>query len=59
MLDEDALIKKLTEPKNALAKQYQKFFEMDNVLLEFTQDALKAVSAIILNVKLTRGLSYT
>ena len=32
------------EPKNALAKQYQKFFEMDNVVLEFTKGALEAVS---------------
>lgn len=43
-LDEDALVRILTEPKNALIKQYQKFFELDNVNLEFTDDALKAVA---------------
>lgn len=56
-LDEGALIKILTEPKNALVKQYQKFFEMDNVLLEFTQDALKAVSVQAIERKTgARGL---
>ena len=39
-LDEDALIQILTKPKNALVKQYQKLFEMDNVELEFDEDAL-------------------
>lgn len=39
-LDEDALIEILTKPKNALVKQYQKLFEIDNVELEFEQDAL-------------------
>jgi ATP-dependent Clp protease ATP-binding subunit ClpX len=43
-LDEDALIKILTEPKNALVKQYKKFFEMDDTLLEFDADALVAVA---------------
>ena len=43
-LDEDALIRILTEPKNALIKQYQKLFEMDDVRLEFRDDALKAVA---------------
>src|SRR6056300_1030260 len=43
-LDEDALIQILTEPKNALLKQYQKLFEMDDVNLEFRDDALKAVA---------------
>jgi ATP-dependent Clp protease ATP-binding subunit ClpX len=43
-LDEGALIKILTEPKNALIKQYQKKFEFDNVKLKFTEDALKAVA---------------
>jgi len=42
-LDEEALIRILTEPKNALVKQYEKLFELDGVTLEFTQDALKAV----------------
>jgi ATP-dependent Clp protease ATP-binding subunit ClpX len=43
-LDEDALIQILTEPKNALLKQYQRLFEMENVTLTFTQDALAAVA---------------
>jgi ATP-dependent Clp protease ATP-binding subunit ClpX len=37
-LDEGALIKILTEPKNALVKQYQKKFDFDNVKLKFTED---------------------
>ena len=45
-LDEPALISILTEPKNALTKQYQKFFEMEGVKLEFTEDALKAIARI-------------
>lgn len=43
-LDEEALIRILTEPKNALVKQYQKFFELDNVQLEFKPDALQAIA---------------
>ena len=43
-LDEDALVKILTEPKNALVKQYQRLFDMENVGLSFTDDALKAVA---------------
>src|ERR1700716_1484429 len=43
-LDEGALIKILTEPKNALVKQYQKKFDFDNVKLKFTEDALKFVA---------------
>ena len=43
-LDEDALIDILTKPKNALVKQYQRFFEMENTELEFTQDALHALA---------------
>ncbi|ABZ83086.1 ATP-dependent clp protease, ATP-binding subunit clpx [Heliomicrobium modesticaldum Ice1] len=43
-LDEDALVRILTEPKNALVKQYQKFFELDQVQLEFTDDALRAIA---------------
>src|SRR5690349_2922822 len=45
-LDEKALISILTEPKNALTKQYQKFFEMEGVKLDFTEDALKTIAAI-------------
>ena len=43
-LDHDALMQILTEPKNALTKQYQKLFELDGVELEFTADALTAVA---------------
>ena len=43
-LDEGALIDILTKPKNALVKQYQKFFEMDNATLEFTKGALHALA---------------
>jgi ATP-dependent Clp protease ATP-binding subunit ClpX len=43
-LDEAALISILTEPKNALVKQYAKLFEMEGVRLRFSDDALKAVS---------------
>ncbi|SEP46510.1 ATP-dependent protease ATP-binding subunit ClpX [Propionispora vibrioides] len=44
-LDEEALIRILLEPKNALVKQYQKFLEMDNVQLEFKEDALRSIAA--------------
>jgi len=50
-LDRPALIKILTEPKNALLKQYQKFFEFEDVELEFSADALEAVA----DQALTRG----
>ncbi|HWA21669.1 MAG TPA: ATP-dependent Clp protease ATP-binding subunit ClpX [Caulobacterales bacterium] len=43
-LDEGALMQILTEPKNALTKQYQRMFEMENVKLTFPEDALKAIS---------------
>jgi ATP-dependent Clp protease ATP-binding subunit ClpX len=43
-LDQDALIKILTEPKNALVKQYQKLFQLDGVDLEIRDDALLAVA---------------
>jgi ATP-dependent Clp protease ATP-binding subunit ClpX len=43
-LDTDALVRILTEPKNALSKQYRKFFEFDGVTLEFEDDALTAIS---------------
>ncbi|MAF98607.1 MAG: ATP-dependent Clp protease ATP-binding subunit ClpX [Micavibrio sp.] len=43
-LDEDALITILTEPKNALVKQYQKLFDIEGKELTFTDDALKAVA---------------
>lgn len=44
MLDRNALIQILTEPKNALVKQYQKLLEMDDVLLEFDSAALDAIA---------------
>ncbi|MBU6137054.1 ATP-dependent Clp protease ATP-binding subunit ClpX [Clostridium tertium] len=43
-LDNDALVNILTQPKNALVKQYRKLFEIDNVELDFTDDALKAIA---------------
>ena len=43
-LDEDALIQILTSPKNALVKQYQRLFEMENVQLNFTEEALMAIA---------------
>lgn len=43
-LDENTLIQILTEPKNALVKQYQKLLKMDNVELEFQPEALKAIA---------------
>ena len=43
-LDQEALIRILREPKNALVKQYQKFFELEDVELEFADDALEAVA---------------
>jgi ATP-dependent Clp protease ATP-binding subunit ClpX len=43
-LDEAALIDILTKPKNALVKQYQRLYEMENVSLEFTEDALRGIA---------------
>ncbi|GEE02372.1 ATP-dependent Clp protease ATP-binding subunit ClpX [Gordonia spumicola] len=43
-LDKEALVSILAEPKNALVKQYGRLFDMDNVELEFTQDALEAIA---------------
>ena len=43
-LDEPDLVRILTEPKNALVRQYQKLFELDNVSLRFTSNALKAIA---------------
>lgn len=56
-LDEAALIEILTEPKNALTKQYGKLFEMEGVELEFRQEALKAIAQKALERKTgARGL---
>ena len=56
-LDEAALIKILTEPKNAISKQFKKLFEMEGVELEFRQDALAAIARKALKRKTgARGL---
>ena len=56
-LDESALIKILTEPKNALVKQYQKKFDFDSVKLRFTDDSLRKVAQQALVRKVgARGL---
>ena len=56
-LDEPALIKILTEPKNAITKQFKKLFEMENVELEFRPDALSAIAGKALKRKTgARGL---
>jgi ATP-dependent Clp protease ATP-binding subunit ClpX len=43
-LDVDALMKVVSEPRNALVRQYQKLFEMENAELEFTEDAVRAIA---------------
>ena len=43
-LDQDALVEILTKPKNALVKQYQRLFEMENVGLSFTEDAMEVIA---------------
>ncbi len=56
-LDQKALIQILTEPKNALVKQYQRLFEMEDVKLKFRDDSLKAIADLALKRKLgARGL---
>jgi ATP-dependent Clp protease ATP-binding subunit ClpX len=56
-LDEGALVKILTEPKNAISKQFKKLFEMEGVELEFRQDALAAIARKALKRKTgARGL---
>ena len=56
-LDEDALITILTEPKNALIKQYQRLFEMEDVQLGFTEDALRSIAKRAIDRKTgARGL---
>ncbi len=51
-LDEAALIRILVEPKNALVKQYKKFFEYDGVDLEFTEEALVTVAELAMSRKM-------
>ncbi len=56
-LDEDALVRILSEPKNAIVKQYQELFKMDGVELEFTDEALRAIAKMALERKTgARGL---
>jgi ATP-dependent Clp protease ATP-binding subunit ClpX len=43
-LDRDALVRILTEPRNALVKQYQRMFQIDGVELEFSDDAIAAIA---------------
>ncbi len=47
-LDEDALVRIMTEPKNSIIKQYTKLFEMDDVKLEFQDEALRAIAQLTL-----------
>lgn len=56
-LDRDALIKILTQPKNALVKQFMKMFSLDNVKLEITKDAVERIADLALELKTgARGL---
>ncbi|MBF7083743.1 ATP-dependent Clp protease ATP-binding subunit ClpX [Desulfallas sp. Bu1-1] len=56
-LDEDALVRILTEPRNALVKQYEKLFDLDGVNLEFQHDALRTIAQEALRRKTgARGL---
>ncbi|WP_425043506.1 ATP-dependent Clp protease ATP-binding subunit ClpX [Primorskyibacter sp. S87] len=56
-LDEDALVTILTQPKNALVKQYQRLFELEETELDFTDDALKAIARKAIDRKTgARGL---
>nr|WP_314609672.1 ATP-dependent Clp protease ATP-binding subunit ClpX [uncultured Lachnoanaerobaculum sp.] len=57
MLDREALIQIMTKPKNAITKQYQKLFELDDVKLEFDQSAVEEVANLALERKIgARGL---
>jgi ATP-dependent Clp protease ATP-binding subunit ClpX len=56
-LDESALIEILTQPKNALVRQYQRLFEFENVKLRFTEGALKVIATQAIERKVgARGL---
>lgn len=56
-LDEDALVRILREPKNALVRQYQKLFDFENVKLKFTDGALRAIAREAIQRKMgARGL---
>lgn len=57
LLDEEALVRILTAPKNALTRQYQKLFELDDVKLEFTEEAVREIARLALERKIgARGL---
>ncbi len=59
-LDKNALVRILTEPKNALIKQYKKIFELDNVELVFMEEAIEAAAELAFTQKTgARGLRYT
>ena len=56
-LDEDALVRIIKEPKNALYKQYQKLFKFDGIELEFEDDAFRAIAHLAIERKTgARGL---
>ena len=56
-LDKPALVQILTQPRNAITRQYQKLFEYENVKLRFTDDALDAIAEMALARKIgARGL---
>ena len=56
-LTKDAMVRILSEPKNALMRQYQKLFELDNVKLEFTREALEEIAQLAVDRKIgARGL---
>jgi ATP-dependent Clp protease ATP-binding subunit ClpX len=56
-LDEDSLMRILSEPRNALIRQYQKLFAMEDVQMEITDDALRYIAAKAMEFKLgARGL---
>ena len=59
-LDKDALLRILKEPKNALIKQYKRLFELDNINLEFTDEALEYIVDKTIEYKMgARGLRNT
>jgi ATP-dependent Clp protease ATP-binding subunit ClpX len=56
-LDKPALVEILTQPKNAITRQYQRLFEYENVKLRFTDDALEAIAELAIQRKIgARGL---
>ena len=56
-LDKPALVQILTQPRNAITRQYQKLFEYENVKLRFTDDAVEAIAEMALERKIgARGL---